>query len=245
LGKKKFVNIWPVCLIKIKKNVFYVIFSLIDPFFGEKRIRDRKFTGADICYIQNSFYVCNEIIDDSLLPRSSLISRSEIQCHLSNQIEIGKLPLAVFDNNSNHKKKMKQIISAPGKVFIALTLFSLTHIAGNAQSTTIGAMSAVVLPAQKLQAVTLNNSTVTISWQANTQIIANCDVELERSFDQAEFKTICYVMSPEGGEAFAPICAFKDKQAMQQNKAEAYYRLKQIDKSGNITYSEVVTVKLK
>lgn len=140
---------------------------------------------------------------------------------------------------------MKQILSAPSKVSLLLSIFFLTHIAVKAQSNAIGAMSGVVLASQKLQAVAINNTTITISWQANTPVIANSDVELERSFDQVAFKTICYIMAPESGDAFSPICAFKDKQAMQENKAEAYYRLKQIDKAGNITYSEVVTVKLK
>jgi hypothetical protein len=140
---------------------------------------------------------------------------------------------------------MKQFTTAPGKFFIALTIFSLTYFAGTAQNAPTNAINAAATTTQKFQAIALNNSTVTISWQANTQATANTDIELERSFDMADFKTICYIMAPENGEFAAPVCGFKDKQAMQQGKTEAYYRLKQIDKAGNITYSDVVTVKLK
>jgi hypothetical protein len=139
---------------------------------------------------------------------------------------------------------MKQITSASGKLFIALTIFSLTYFAGTAQNAPTNAINAAAT-VQKFQAIALNNSTVTISWQANTQATANVDIELERSFDMVDFKTICFIMAPENAEFSAPVCGFKDKQAMQQSKTEAYYRLKQIDKAGNITYSDVVTVKLK
>jgi hypothetical protein len=140
---------------------------------------------------------------------------------------------------------MKQNFLAPGKAILALTILSLTYITGTAQVASLRAAEPTVIPAQKLQATALNSSTVTISWQANTPVMASNDVELERSFDMADFKTICYIMAPESGEQAAPICGFKDRQAMLQHRTEAYYRLKQTDKAGNVTYSDVVTVKLK
>jgi hypothetical protein len=140
---------------------------------------------------------------------------------------------------------MKQIASATGKFVIVLTLLSLTYFAGTAQNAPTNAINAAATNTQKFQAIAINNSTVTISWQANTQATANMDIELERSFDMVDFKTICYIMAPENAEFAVPVCGFKDKQAMQQSKMEAYYRLKQTDKAGNITYSDVVTVKLK
>lgn len=140
---------------------------------------------------------------------------------------------------------MKQIVIAPGKLIILLTVFSLTYFAGTAQNAPTNAINAATATTtQKLQAIAVNNSTVTISWQAN-QAVANMDIELERSFDMADFKTICYIMASEDAAFAAAVCGFKDKQAMQQGKTEAYYRLKQTDKAGNITYSDVVTVKLK
>lgn len=140
---------------------------------------------------------------------------------------------------------MKQIYTAPGKFLLTLSIFTLSYFVSTAQNAAARSVSAAVLPTQKFQAVAINNNTVTISWPTNTQVAANMDIELERSFDMADFKTICYIMAPESPEMAAPICGFKDKQAMQQPKNEAYYRLKQIDKAGNVTYSEVVTVKLK
>jgi hypothetical protein len=64
----------------------------------------RKFTETGICYFKNCCYVCNEIINDSFLPRSFFISSknpvSFEQPHQDRQITSCR-----FGNNSNHKKK--------------------------------------------------------------------------------------------------------------------------------------------
>lgn len=237
-----------------KKRRFVRYYLIKNPFDGklvsilgckpDYSHKHSKFTEACICYIQNSCYVCNEIINDSLLPRSFFISNPKFQSHLSNHSRTDKLTIVIFVKLKS-QEKMKQIVIAPGKLVILLTVFSLTYFAGTAQNAPTNAINAGTATTQKLQAIAVNNSTVTISWQANTQVTANVDIELERSFDMVDFKTICYIMAPENAGFAAPVCGFKDKQAMQQSKTEAYYRLKQIDKAGNITYSDVVTVKLK
>ncbi len=132
------------------------------------------------------------------------------------------------------------------RAFIAVSIFTLAFKAGfsqNLQSYYIDGNA--VLPIQKLNAAAVNN-TVAITWQANAPLLAATDIELERSTDMSDFKTICYVLAPEATEFASVACGFKDKQAFQLiQKSTVYYRLKLTDKSGNITYSELVTVRLK
>jgi hypothetical protein len=141
---------------------------------------------------------------------------------------------------------MKQVTTTSVKAFIAIAILTLAFKAGysqNLQSYYIGGNN--VLPIQKLSAAAVNN-TIAITWQANTQLLTATDIELERSTDMTDFKTICYVMTPEATEFAYTACGFKDKQALQlTQKSNVYYRLKLTDKTGNVSYSELVTVRLK
>jgi hypothetical protein len=140
---------------------------------------------------------------------------------------------------------MKQVTTSV-KAFIAIAIFTLAFKAGysqNLQSYYIDGNN--VLPVQKLSATAVNNNVV-ITWQANTQLLTATDMELERSTDMSDFKTICYIMTPEVAEFASASCGFKDKQALQlTQKSNVYYRLKLTDKAGNVSYSELVTVRLK
>jgi hypothetical protein len=142
---------------------------------------------------------------------------------------------------------MKQSLTISAKAIIAILFLSLSSKAGFSQdmnSYTMGG-SNIILPVQKLNASTINN-TVSISWQANQQLMAGADAELQRSTDMTEFKTICYIMAPEASELTPAPCGFKDKQAFQlTNKSTVYYRLKLTDKAGNVSYSELVSASLK
>jgi hypothetical protein len=157
-----------------------------------------------------------------------------------NQIDIYCISL----NKLNHKK-MKQFTTSV-KAFIAIAIFTLAATAGNSQNLQAYYIDGNnALPIQKLSATAVNN-TIAITWQANTQLLTATDMELERSTDMTDFKTICYVMTPEASEFASTACGFKDKQAAQlTQKSNVYYRLKLTDKAGNVSYSELVTVRLK
>jgi hypothetical protein len=140
---------------------------------------------------------------------------------------------------------MKQFTTSV-KTFIVLFILALSTSSASAQSLSSYYIDGnSVLPVQKLHAAAVNN-TITVTWQANTQLLTATDIELERSTDMTDFKTICYVMTPESTEFAAVSCGFKDKQAVQiSQKSNVYYRLKLTDKLGQITYSELATVRLK
>jgi hypothetical protein len=141
---------------------------------------------------------------------------------------------------------MKQNLTFSVKAIIAIFFLSLSVKAVFSQDMQSYNMTgSIVLPVQKLSAAAVNN-TVAISWQVNSQLLAGVDAELERSTDMTDFKTICYIMAPEASEPAAAVCGFKDRQAYQlTNKSTVYYRLKLTDKAGNVSYSELVTVRLK
>lgn len=66
--------------------------------------------------------------------------------------------------------------------------------------------------------------------------------EVERSFDKATFKTVALVFGFEQDTTQSHTYYFSDKPAHIKKHRVAYYRLKQIDFSGNIYYSDVIPV---
>lgn len=95
----------------------------------------------------------------------------------------------------------------------------------------------------KYSAFTANavNRTAVLNW--TTEIEINHDhFEVERSFDQQNFRTVAYVL--EGiRNAYGTDYAFKDNSNELKSQAFAYYRLKQVDVDGRAHYSEVRKVK--
>ncbi|MEI8059706.1 MAG: T9SS type A sorting domain-containing protein [Ferruginibacter sp.] len=86
------------------------------------------------------------------------------------------------------------------------------------------------------------NSVVTLNW-VTEQEINNDHFEVERSFDGTNFSTVAIVLDgfATGSQKSYKV---KDNAAELATKAVAYYRLKQIDNNGRITYSNVLTVRL-
>lgn len=86
------------------------------------------------------------------------------------------------------------------------------------------------------------NNVVTLNW-VTEQEINNNHFEVERSFDGANFNTIAYVLDgfATGSQKSYKV---KDNAAELASKAVVYYRLKQIDNNGRVTYSNVLTVRL-
>jgi hypothetical protein len=86
------------------------------------------------------------------------------------------------------------------------------------------------------------NSVVTLNW-VTEQEINNDHFEVERSFDGLNFTTIAVVLDgfATGSQKSYKV---KDNAAELATKAVVYYRLKQIDVNGRVTYSNVLTVRL-
>ncbi len=145
----------------------------------------------------------------------------------------------------NTRKKMKQL--AYIKAFCLITILSLTFYKGSSQSivaiSNVAAAKPVIAGAQ-LEAAMLSNKVVQINWKAGVAV-ENADVEIERSTDLVNFKTICYIMASENPDFIPNSPGFKDKTAALTGSNTLYYRLKQSDRDGKVTYSDIITVKIK
>jgi hypothetical protein len=85
----------------------------------------------------------------------------------------------------------------------------------------------------------LTGSSITCKWTAGSEI-DNDHYELERSFDGTTFTTIAYVFSSETSNSYS----YPDKSSALQTKNVVFYRLKDVDNMGRVSYSQVISVKL-
>jgi hypothetical protein len=69
--------------------------------------------------------------------------------------------------------------------------------------------------------------------------------EVERSFDGSSFNTIGLVLDAENAVNNYKNYRFKDNAAVLAQKEVIYYRLKQVDKDGKMSYSAIVAIRLK
>ena len=97
-------------------------------------------------------------------------------------------------------------------------------------------------PASKIEVSTTEKS-VNFKWITAVQANFN-HYEVERSFDNKNFKTVAMVMdgfeTADAQKAFM----FKDQKSALQGNQTVYYRMKQVNMDGTVEYSEIVTVKL-
>lgn len=137
---------------------------------------------------------------------------------------------------------MKPNFALISKAIAAVIFSSLLHIAGNAQVK----QQTFMFDANHNSHLdaTFTGGAVSISWPA-TATLKNNDFVIERSFDQADFKTICYVFAADNTEFSETLTQYKDRSADLNGKVTAYYRIKQTDKNNIISYSEIITVSLK
>ncbi len=78
----------------------------------------------------------------------------------------------------------------------------------------------------------------TANWTTESE--SNHDhFELERSFDNSNFKTIAYILGPQKINGETRYYEYNDKSAELADKSTAYYRLKQVDVDGKATYSAI------
>ncbi len=87
----------------------------------------------------------------------------------------------------------------------------------------------------------VTEKSVLLDWNTVSEL-NNSHFEVERSFDMNEFKTVGLVLDGFILEGTGKRYAFKEDVAVINNSQVAYYRLKQWDIYGNISYSTVVKV---
>ncbi len=95
---------------------------------------------------------------------------------------------------------------------------------------------------RSLDAYAVNNTSANISWLTENET-NNDHFEIERSFDQKNFKTVALIFAPEENTSGSNKYSYNDKTKDLNSHQVVYYRLKQIDIDGQITYSAVKIVR--
>lgn len=89
----------------------------------------------------------------------------------------------------------------------------------------------------------VNDKSVLLKW-ITAQEINNSHFEVERSFDMTTYSTKGIVLDGFPTNNSGKSYMFKDNSAELQGKSIVYYRLKQVDVDGKVTYSKVLVVRL-
>jgi hypothetical protein len=89
--------------------------------------------------------------------------------------------------------------------------------------------------------VTKTDKSIILDWNTVSEF-HNSYFEVERSANAADFKTVALVLDGFATEGTGKKYAFKENAAVVKNGQVAYYRLKQFDEYGNVSYSAVVKV---
>jgi hypothetical protein len=89
--------------------------------------------------------------------------------------------------------------------------------------------------------VTLTNKSVILDWNTVSEL-SNGYFEVERSTNSTDFKTVALVLDGFATEGTGKKYAFKEDVSVVKNGRVAYYRLKQFDEYGNVSYSAIVKV---
>ncbi len=105
-------------------------------------------------------------------------------------------------------------------------------------------VAAALLPLKYLSFdAVVNNKTVGLKW-ATAQEINHSHFELERSFDNISYTAIGIVLDGTVSGAGKKDYAYQDNAPELQQATMVYYRLKQFDIDGKISYSKVIAVRL-
>ncbi len=89
--------------------------------------------------------------------------------------------------------------------------------------------------------VTMTDKSVILDWNTASEF-RNSYFEVERSSNMKDFKTVALVLDGFTTEGSGKKYAFKENVSVVKNGRIAYYRLKQFDEYGNVSYSEIVKV---
>lgn len=89
----------------------------------------------------------------------------------------------------------------------------------------------------------VNDKSVLLKW-ITAQELNNSHFEVERSFNNNDFKTLGLVLDGFTNNGSGKSYQYKDNSAELNGKTIAYYRLKQIDIDGKATYSKVLVVRM-
>jgi len=87
------------------------------------------------------------------------------------------------------------------------------------------------------------NKGVMLNWITSNEINNN-HFEVEESTNNNEFTTVAYVLDGFAKAGGTKEYQYNDNSSKTQSSAVVYYRLKQVDANGHVSYSKVIAVKL-
>lgn len=125
---------------------------------------------------------------------------------------------------------------------IALFSFTVVSATNNNNITAINPEPAKSLVNESIIA-TITDKAVFLNWNTKAET-ANIHFEVERSSDMTNFKTVALVLDGFSTEGAGKRYAFKENSAVVKHGEPVYYRLKQVDEKGNVTFSETIKVQI-
>lgn len=132
---------------------------------------------------------------------------------------------------------MKTITTLFISIISLVTTTNAANISSNLEITSAALVTGTVLSAGT------NNNTLVINWTAKNEI-SQSHYEIERSFYSNNFTTIATLQVPFSNSNSIKNYRISDNADELTGRAIVYYRVKQVDAKGNITYSNVSVVNL-
>jgi hypothetical protein len=124
-------------------------------------------------------------------------------------------------------------------VFSAMAASALTPATGKTKVTIVPEPASHVVYQSII--VTITEKSIILDWNTSSEL-NNSYFEVERSSNPTDFKTIALVLDGFTTEGSGKKYAFKENASVVKNGHVSYYRLKQFDAYGNVSYSAVVKV---
>lgn len=128
---------------------------------------------------------------------------------------------------------------------LIVTIFSV--ITASAVAPLTGEKASIVVPeptghvVYQSIIVTKTDKSVMLDWNTASEFM-NSYFEVERSTNAVDFKTVALVLDGFSTEGTGKKYAFKEDASVIKTGKAVYYRLKQFDDYGNVSYSMVVKV---
>lgn len=113
---------------------------------------------------------------------------------------------------------------------------------GYFRNITIPSISILPVTYTSFNGTVIDNKSVNLNW-ITAQEINNNYFEVERSFNNADFKLVGMVLDGFATTGGQKSYQFKDNATDLKGKSVVYYRLKQVDMDGKGSYSKVIAVK--
>jgi hypothetical protein len=141
------------------------------------------------------------------------------------------------------KTNFNQSIAKKSALALIVTVFTAFSVSALAPVTAENQLSAMPRHLESFEyqsiKVTITDKSVILDWNTASELRSNY-FEVERSSDMNEFKTVALVLDGFTTGGTGKRYAFKEDVSVAKNGKVAYYRLKQFDANGIVSYSSVV-----